>query len=344
MTIFLFLLFTSIILLIPLLPGVIEIICRSDTLALKIWQHHDNRPDSFALAFAAKSKEAIKRYVSGNQLSVEAYKFIENNNTPLLQEDLRQINLIKGNASMDSYTDALHEIHVSGDLHCGGHNILRAVLVDNNLYLAKNTSVLRWAHAKNIFIKKHSRLSGRITADNQISFDADGQFIYLHANKISFGAISLHETKKTKSMTLSLSELAELHQSSYDGISSRLIIRGDCVVPENKSITGDLIVYGKLHVMNGARIDGNIKAHDHIRLFSNSIVNGAVTTNTDTYINSAVFVKGPLVAEKKLSIKSNSIIGTPIHKTSVTANIIKIKTSSVIHGTLRAKKVAVYKA
>lgn len=342
MKILLFLLLTSVVLLIPLIPGFIEIIKRSDTAALKIWQHHSNQPKNFAITFAAKVKAALQEHSMFNELSLESYRVIENDITSLTKDDLNHMNLIKGSASLQNYSDALHELYVAGDLKCKGHNILRAALVENNLYLGRNTSVLRWAHAKNIFIKKHSRLNGRITADREIHFDGDGQFIYLHADKISFGVVNQLDQCKAESM--SLAELADQHNVVYDGTSSRLIIRGDCVIPNNRNVTGELIVYGKLRVKDGAHVNGNIKAHGSINLFSNCHINGAVTCNTDIHVHNAVFIKGPVIAEKRLSIKANSIIGTPTNKTSVTAHAIKIKNCGVIHGTLRAKKLAIFKA
>ena len=326
----------------PLLPGLIEIFRRSDISALKIWQQHSNRPQSFAINFANKVSELIKHKNASSINQNEPYQVIENLKRSLVRNDLRNITLIEDNATIDRYVNAPHEVYVNGNLICKGNNILRALFVEHQLHLGVNTSLLRWGHAKNIYIEKHSRLQGRVTADEHIYFNGNAQFSYLHAERIQFGVMNNIKTNATKEM--SLSKLAKFNRVPYRIQSNRLIFFGDCLIPEGRHIQGDIIVHGKLKILSGTYIEGNIKAHKNIYLLPSVIVQGAVTGKMSTYIDSDCLIKGPLVTEIKLSINSNSIIGSLGKKTSVAADLIKIKNSSVIYGTLRAKRIAIYKA
>ncbi len=328
--------------LLPLLPGVIEIFRRSDISALKIWQQHSNRPQSFAINFASKVNEIINHNRHGSIKDGEPYQIIGNLKRHLIRSDLPGIALIEDNATIDRYVNASHEIYVNGNLICKGNNILRALFVEHQLHLGENTSLLRWVHAKNIYVEKHSRLQGRVTADENIYFNGNAQFSYLHAEQIHFGVVK--DVSRFATKEISLSQLAKFNRVPYQIQSNRLIIFGDCLIPENRYVRGDIVVHGKLKVMSGAHIDGNIKAHKNIYLLPSVIVQGAITGKTNTYVHANCSINGPLVTEIKLSIDSNSIIGCRGQKTSVAADLIKIKHSCLIYGTLRAKKIAIYKA
>lgn len=116
-------------------------------------------------------------------------------------------------------------------------------------------------------------------------------------------------------------------------------VAGDCVIQEGQHFTGSLVVTGVLSIGQGARVDGDVKAHQGVVVHERAQVNGSVISDVAVRVFDHAAIGGPLLAATLLHIGSSVRLGSRQAPTSVGAADILIGDGTVVYGSVRATQI-----
>lgn len=222
------------------------------------------------------------------------------------------------------------DVYAGNVLYGGRRNAFRALLGDNDIYLAEESCVLRWLHAEGkIVVGQLSRLFGRVSSEEAIYLSPGCSFERMHAPTIFTSIGSELDLASAAPETKPLAEEARR--------LGRSRINGDLHLGSGEMLLGNIIVTGSIHMDERTRIFGSAKGNGDIHLRDQVEVQGSLVSTRTIHIASNCSVRGPLLAENEIIIGAGTQIGTPGSPTSVSAPRIRISRDCAVHGTLWAR-------
>ena len=344
----LFLLFS-----IPLAPAINEWVQKKDAQPLTVDRDYDGNISHFASAFRSLIADRFSDALNESLLTGQAHRGtlstgvvyqIVGSDGKLFFDIEADRSSSSSNVILSAYPLYLRprtffeaEVYSAQQIISGNFNIFRAILADGDIQLGSNNYLLRWAHtATTIRIKRQAHLYGRISAGKAIML-ADGcQFSRMFAPYISFGT----PTQAAPINTTPLNRLMQLKPSArlLDHSINRWLVQGHLKIPAHAFHRGNLVALGKLTVGSGTCILGSLKSNGDMRLEGNLRIDGAVVSAKNLYIGPGCRIKGPVVAENIIHIETNTVIGSLLDLTTITAPNIEIALGSVAHGTVWARE------
>lgn len=163
-------------------------------------------------------------------------------------------------------------------------------------------------------------------------------FRQIEAVEIAFGLPTVHSGPDTEPPRESLPVHPPLHGAQPWG-SGGWRLDGDCAIQEGHIFTGSLVVTGVLSIGDGARLDGDVKAHRGVVIGQHAQVNGSVISDGGIRVFDHAFVGGPLIAESLLQIGAGVRLGSRHAPTSVSAQVILVADGTTVNGSVWATQV-----
>ncbi|MGR9115709.1 MAG: hypothetical protein ACU85E_08080 [Gammaproteobacteria bacterium] len=335
----------------PFIPAVIEIYHKADTRPLRVIHEYDVDIHYFAKVFRQFIQQHFLQEINAvietssprqGRLKQGNRYYIINQNHPLPWQESEQKHQVT--RSMYISSDSLRlpgamsyltELYARDSLYGGQEDIYRALLAENDIELAKASMLLRWMHAgHSIRIAEQCVLHGRVSADAEIKFIGRSYFERLYAPVIHFGCPELPAESQAAHREIKADDLAV----AVDVGGGRWLIEEDVTIPYNSLITSNLVVVGDLTIGAQTHIEGSVKSHGKLIIKQGSNITGSVISEHDIDLVSDCKVNGPVVSEQTIYIGSGCSIGAPDKPTTVSAEEIMIKTGSICHGTVWARK------
>lgn len=333
---------TTIVLLLPLLPALMELWWAKDIRPLRIVHDHDGRPCHFADGFRQFVADELEN-LSTVGLCAEldhGYSRVELKSQTADhrlagRQRVEQLVVSERTLDLPDGCDFAREIYARGEVHGGNYNHFRAVLAEGRLYLRHKSVVKRWAHADSVYVSAHCQVMGRLTADTEIVIDPDSHFYYLHAPTIRFSRWWGRDMAEVKAVSVALTT----YQARSDIVdeSGRWLIPQDISVPAYSLLTADMVIHGALDLGMGCVVKGSIKAQGRIRLAQGVRVTGTLISEAGVEVGTDGIIAGPVVSETEILIGAGAIIGSLEQPTSVTAPMVRIHAGAVVHGTVWAR-------
>jgi len=208
----------------------------------------------------------------------------------------------------------------------------RALLGQRDVLLGRNSTILRWVHARGILeAEEGTRLLGRATADRSIMLATNVSFDRLEAVVIRVSGQEPFETPvmPTGAYMRFVPEPAVSMGPSYWRVT------GDLVIPAGAALVGSVIATGSIIVREGARVTGSMKAHREIRIQAGTVVVGSCAARGRIAIESGSRVSGPIISEEAIVIES-AIVGAAGKMTTVTAPIVRLMPGATVYGAIMA--------
>jgi cytoskeletal protein CcmA (bactofilin family) len=337
-------LMVGLMLLLPLIPGLVELRRKSDALPLSVVQQNAGEIRHFANSFRDYIKgiePTLQRCVADGTTATgilangEEYVALGRADEPLLRaleqrDALHPVVITAGVDLAVPSQSTLSKGIYAGCLFTGGSkNKYRAILGENNVRLGESSYVTRWVHAVGEFIAERGcRLYGRISSDSVIRLGADCVFLRLNAPRIEIG-------NTTPIQEASPSPLPAIANSPQ---SQRFFHEGDFEVQAGETIRGNVVIRGNLHIGSGARICGSVKSTRQLVLDDGVSVEGSLISAREMRIGSNCAVHGPVVAELELAIATGTRVGSRQYPTTVSAPWIKAEEGVLVFGTLWARE------
>ena len=363
--VFLLVLVTLGLLILPLVPAIIELLIPTDNQALRVVQDYDNNPMHFADGFQKYINQhfaddsAIANLQRSKVLPDGTHFRIIDEDQPIqLDEARKNHHLLFSKHPLTLKNQAFYQSEAFSKSHlmAGSDNHYRALLGTESLSIGENSTVWRWAHSEgNVTVDSNAILNGRVTSRKIMTLGIGVRFERLHAEKI----ICSHESAKPVTSKpikhITLTALQDVKSQA----GRRSLLEGSLKFPAGHFFDGDIVAGSSAIIGDNAHIKGSIKSnalndllyylHDtgaiteetvgsaRFEIGNNVRIDGTVISTHDLFIGQNCQIFGPVIAENILVIRTGTVIGSPTHPTTVTAPQIIIEEGCVIYGSLWAK-------
>ncbi|KMN81492.1 hypothetical protein VK98_13485 [Chromobacterium sp. LK11] len=326
---FLYLLGAAALIALPLLPGLLELLRKTDTTALGINRLHTGTADVFARGYrrrldALDSGEWRQDWNARLDAAGQAGR-------PVVDEEV----LAAGELRIPAHFSFLKEIHCDDNIVAAQGVILRSVLADGKLKLGPDSSILRWAGAGDMDIAPGAQLFGRAVAEHRLDIAGPVRFQRIQAAAIRMGGELRRLPPARPLREVDIENLRTPHP--FNAEMRRAVVDGDFRLPENSLLRGHLVVRGGLSVGPGCRIEGSVKASGPVRLARGVLVDGAVISDHSIVCREDCRLLGPVVADRFVAIGAHSALGAPDSPNTVSSRLVLLTPPLIAHGTIWAR-------
>ena len=353
---------TTALFILPLVPGLVEIVRKTDVKPLRVSQAYDSNPFHFAEGFREYIRKQFPDIHSaqnhnGRLSDGTQYQMVGEKGIPNLDASSVTAKLLLSAHPLTLPAGELFEMEIYGaqSILTGERSHFRALLSDDKLQLRESCTILRWAHSNGeMAVGRHSKLFGRATSNQSIVLGDDVQFERLHAPRVLTASLSTTGQLAPKVVLTALRELDDV-KIQY---GRRWVLNDKLDFPANHSFDGDIITGTTAIIGDNAHISGSIKCNadndvaHHLQNTGIAIrtdkktarcevgnwvrIDGSLISSNDLYIGQYCQIMGPVIAEGVLVIGAGTVIGSPECPTTVTAPRIIIESGCTVYGTLWA--------
>lgn len=313
----------------PLLPGLLELLRKTDTSALGINRLHTGTADVFARNYRQRL-EALDQGQWRQDWNARL-DAVEPTNRPVVDEEV----LASGELRIPTRFNFLKEIHCDDNVVTAPGVILRSVLADGGLSLGPSSSILRWAGAGNINVGPGSQLFGRVVAEDTLDIAGPAHFQRIQAATIRMGGDPRQPAPARPLREVDIESLPTPHP--FNAEMRRAVMDGDFQLPENSVLRGHLVVRGGLSIGRGCQIEGSVKASGPVRLARDVVVDGAIVSDHSIICRENCRLLGPVVADRLVAIGAHSVLGAPDSPNTVSSRRVLLSPPLVAHGTIWAR-------
>jgi len=339
-----------VLLILPFVPGLVEISRRQDAQALRVTRKHDVNIHYFANRFRdyinthfARDLAGMRSQLQGKQGALEDgshYCLLPRDASIAFERDERHAQVTNrmfiadADLSLPGAMSYLNELYANGTISGADDNVYRAMLAGMDIELGANSILLRWMHATGeVRVANGCVLYGRVSAEQRIVLASLVQFQRLNAPLILFGKPLPPAKTGPERREIDPQDLPVKVEVG----AGRWLVEDDLALPDNSCVHANLVVTGRLRLGNNCEIFGSIKSHQSLHINPGCAVHGSVVSMEDIRIGSDSSLKGPLISEAQVHLAANCRIGSTDLPTTVSAEEIHIQADCVAHGTVWAR-------
>lgn len=307
---FIFLVF-FILLLIPFIPGIIELLRPKDALPLFINMDYSKDPRYFCRSFKKMLKNVIPADASSGIREVTLSKNekveIAHSKRILVGEEVNHILFIIGDLVSEDKARFNKEVYVKGDAVIGSNNTLRALACDGRLSISSKMKIIRWIDAEGMVeVNDNCNLGISASSGDEFRIGKGCRFRRLYGMPIT---------------TYSANDNDHGHCPGKEEISDNtgIVNKDRLIIPPITRVEKDIIVKKDLQVMRGALVLGNIKTYrdliieEDVNISGNLFSDGDIEIGEGTTISGDIFSQGTITIKKRVRIgnagKIKSVIG-----------------------------------
>jgi predicted acyltransferase (DUF342 family) len=337
-------------LMLPFVPGLIEIRRKQDAEPLRVARRYDVDIHYFANRFRDYIDTHFAHDLAGlrSQLQSKQGELQDGSHYCLLprtaaiafERDERQAQvttrmfIADADLALPGAMSYLNELYANGAITGADENIYRAMLAGTDIALGQNSMLLRWMHARGeIRVANGCVMYGRVSADKRIVLARPSQFRRLNAPQILFGdPLPAPPTAPARTEIQAQDLGVEVEVGA-----GRWLIEDDLEIADNSCIHANLVVIGSLRLGNNCEVHGSIKSHKSLHISAGCAIHGSVVSMQDIHLGIDTRLKGPLISEAQIHIAGNCRIGSAALPTTMSAEEIHIEGDCIAHGTVWAR-------
>lgn len=309
-----------ILVLIPFIPGAIELFRPRDSEPLYIRMDYSKDPRYFGKTFKSILKEGLKDMREGIRkikLSKdEGVKISASGNIPSNKE-VFPILYVLNNITSGENVRFNKEIYVVGDAVIGKENILRAIASDGNIRLSEGVKVIRWLDAEgNIEVDKRCDLGISASSINELKIEKDCRFKRLLGRPVITVGLPREKAKSVGSVEITSAEKIVTNKKRVvippaTRVEDTLILKKELEVKEDCILMGSMKVYKNIIIGQRVKIFGNIFSEGDIEIGEDSEVSGNVFSQRYIEIKEGVKI-GNSSTVKSVIGKKGIILGQDV--------------------------------
>ncbi len=298
------LLITSVVFLLPVVPALRELFSRSDADALEI-DHLDNGRTDYDAQRAFERLPLLEETPRAAQWQVD---------------DRGWLVVPRGQGRLSAKT--------AKPLVLGFRAQATTLVCAETVELQANSMVKRILHGKNIHCLGPCFLARKTSAVRNIVLAPGVHFQRLAANCIFTWPLKRHIGFPIHNLGegMPLTELQRRHQ-------------GDLHIAAGSLVQGGLVVTGDLRIDAGAVVMGHVKVHGDTAIGAGACIKGALFTLGRIRTAGNNYIEGPLSAGHELILGPNSQVGNKQVRSSVSAWMVQLHASVRIYGSISAVRV-----
>jgi predicted acyltransferase (DUF342 family) len=325
----------------PLLPALIELLCKRDAQPLNVIQQHAGEIRHFSYGFRSYIADLLEPLRECVRSATTAHGSMPNGDQYLLlgrPDDTRLLCAGGDTATCRSVLAAgidvvlpdgitfAKEVYGAGNITGGEESVFRALLGETDIHLGRASTVIRWVHAIGRFrAERDCDLYGRISSDREIHLDSGCAFQRLNAPRIVLGRSDAQET-----------DIGEDTAPPSLPVGRRLVDE-DLEIQAGEIVSTNIVTRGRLHIGAGARVLGSVKSHGHTALEAGVHIEGSLISASTMHIGTDCRIQGPVIAERGIAIDTGTRCGSVRTPTTVSAPTIDIADGVTVFGTIWAR-------
>lgn len=343
-----------ILLLIPFMPGIIELIKRRDAAPLFIDKNYTKDPRFFGKSFKLLMENAI-----GHDDLKPGFRTVKLSKDETIEiapckkiyagEESNHVSYITGDFISTGKARFNKEIYVKGDTAIGSENMFRAVACMGNVFISEKSNIIRWVDADgNIDVCRECNLGISISCGGQLKISKHCRFkrlyglpiittydiplIIYNLHKITEKAEDYDKKPGGDEETGGTAEPAwdtndkDLDRSKQiDEITDTawVITEKNSVIPPFTRIAKDFIIKKNLRVKRNCVFMGDIKTYGDliiekdVKIFGNVFSEKNIEIGHDTVISGDVFSQGTVNIRERVKIGNSGKIKSVIGKKGI---------------------------
>lgn len=245
---------------------------------------------------------------------------------------LRSLVLAAGHLDIPGELICDREIFAEGRINIAHNAIVKSVLSHRDIAIGPRARVTRWVRSdRRLDVAEGACVKGWASAGIEIALARRARFEHLDAPRIVFGRQADSTTRIPQADTF----------IRFDPPSRRGEQLGNgrnLSVPPGHTVKGDLIVSGQLHIGDGCRIFGQLRADKGIVIGQAVQIEGAVYADGPISVGNDCLISGPLISRNELRLGAGSQIGKREALSTLTAETLIISEGCIAHGTVQAQR------
>jgi hypothetical protein len=248
-------------------------------------------------------------------------------------ERCTQVLVVRGDLCGAENVYCEREIYCAGRAVLGDGARLRALAADADVILGVNVEVLRWLDtAGELRAGPDSSLGRHCAARGRILLASGCRFARLHGAPIQTpGAEPRPAPVALTPRSAPLRPDAAEHRRTIDQVLR--YERGDLALPAGANVDGDVVVRGDLAVGAGAVIAGSVRAGGGVRLDTGTEVRGSVFADGPVMLGRGVAIAGHVFSQDTVAVAADVQIGRPGAVKSLVGNRgVTLAERVVVHG------------
>lgn len=309
MAILIIFIFFFILILIPFIPGIIELLRPKDSLPLHIPMDYSKDPRCFGKSF---------RNIIGNAITMDADPGIrevtlsKNEKVEVITEfksiskgeEVNHILYTTGDLVSEDKVRFNKEVYVKGNAAIGSKNTLRAIACDGKLSLLNGVRIVKWADAQEkIEVHENCDLGISISSEDELRIGRGCKFKCLYGIPIITYGIDNNDShssfsKKDISGGAFIVNKECMTIPPFTKIESDLIIKKDLIIRMGCIVIGSVKTYGDLIIEKDTKIFGNLFSEKNIEIGENTVISG------DIFSQNMITIKNNVTAGSAGKIKS----------------------------------------
>ncbi len=314
----------------PFLPGILELIRKTDAEPLFISMDYIRSPRYFGKSFRSLVQRADARaaFTEGIQdITLSKGERMELVPSADYPENMEIKCLICALGDLRSSDGVLFdkEVYVVGDANFGRNNIIQAMASEGNVAIADGFRLRRWLDAEGIVtIGANSKLGISISTASALRLGRDCTFRRLFGLPVIIGQA---ETPVASDGTAPVASRELLP----DGLS--FVRMKDSFIPPGTILSNDVVFLNDVQIGSGARCAGCVKSYGKLELEENVIVGGSIFSEGDIIIGRNARIYGNVFSQNAISISEGTVIGRPTTvKSIVGKKSILLEPNVIVYG------------
>jgi predicted acyltransferase (DUF342 family) len=317
----------------PFLPGIMELVQPQDDRALSINMDYSKDPRYFGNSFKGLLNRALgtqSMRVGTQQISLskeETVEIIPQANIPA-KKKVDHLMVVTGNFTSLADVTFHKEIYVTGEASIGERNTLRALAAEGRVSLASSTKVIRWIDSEGEFVADAScELGWSISSAKKLRIGPDCFFRRLYGMPVmTQKEAPEQEISPTERKYEDIEETAFLSDKDWTiipphaKIDKALIFRQNLKIKRHCVLNEDVKTYKKLVLEEGVQIMGNVFAENGIQISSDARIFGNVFSQETIHLGrgtqiglpgavKSVVARGEVILDRNVTIYGYVVAG-----------------------------------
>lgn len=248
-------------------------------------------------------------------------------------EQVEQVERVDGDYRLDENQVLETAVSVTGCFEAAPGCTVSAVHAGDDVRLGEGVRAHGWLHAgRDATLAAGVDLIGSLSAGRDVDVAIGARFERLSARTVRFGREARPVAEEAAFLVQEPTPVPE----NVRWIAWSKAIYDDFEVLTRTWMHGDLIVRGDLKVGEGAVIDGTVKVHGSIEVADDVRITGGLFCDGDVDLGRACRIDGVCTAGGSMHIGSDTVIGHPDRRITVTATRLSVADGVRIHGVIVA--------
>jgi predicted acyltransferase (DUF342 family) len=317
-----------ILLLLPFLPGILELSKKKDAEPLFIAMDYIRNPRYFSKSFKEMLIPALEK--TNGETGFHNIELSKNESIEICpsteipdEKEIHHLLYIQGDLVSGNRVYLGKEAYVTQNAVLGQNNVIQAMVAEGQISLGRETKIRRWLDAEgDIHVGERCNLGINISSGGKIFLGKNSVFRRVFAIPVITGdreipdpfepPVSIEQSKPTK---------------------PGFIRRKAQTVPKGTILQNNVIFTRKVTIGANTLIHGDVKGYDEIVLEENVTINGNIFADASVFIGPNARISGNIFSQQSVHISHGAIISGPSNiKSVIGKKEVQIEPSVIIYG------------